>query len=296
MDCSRGLGKSEAPSTAPHLAITPISCLAVGMRITLKHLMLACSFTALSWLVLRHSPSKQPGPLSKTASVVTHPILVLANLLTPTWRKKPTYAQLESAYKKLRSQHEQLIWQYVGDTAEKQVARKTKTLRAFAERFYPPEHTLAQIIDSTITHDTQTIRLDKGSRHGITSGMLALYKRSLLGIVQHVYPYSCQIKLITDPSSNIAATTALTNAEGICTGAGQGCTLAYVSHLQSLKNDEIVLSSGKGGVVPHGFALGKVESYSPDGLYKKVQITPVLELNRLEYCILVPGNFTPTIS
>ncbi len=260
------------------------------MRITKKHIILSLSFTTLSWLVLRHNNS---STLSSAASIITSPILSLAKFLTPGWRKKPTYAQLEADHKKLKADHSRLLWQYVADTAEKQVARKTKTLRAFAERFYPPEHTLAQVIDSTLTPETQTIRLDKGYRHGITLGMLALYKRGLLGTVQHVHPYSCHIKLITDPSSNIAAITAQTNAEGICSGTGAGCALGYVSHLQKLGNDEIVLSSGKGGVVPHGFALGKIVSQTTDGLHKSVAIVPIVELDRLEYCMLVPGNFTP---
>ncbi len=264
------------------------------MRITRKQFLITLGFTAISWLVLRRSSSKTPSTLSSAASLITQPILSLAKLITPSWQGKPTYAQLEAAHKKLRDDHLRLLWQYVGDAAEKQVARKTKTLRAFANRYYPPEHSLAQVIDATLTGDSQTMRLDKGSRHGVTPGMLALYKRELLGTVQHVYPYSCQIKLITDPSCGIAATTAQSGTEGICVGACGSCTLDYVSHLQPLQDGEIVLSSGKGGVVPHGFALGKITSHAVDGLYKSVQIAPIIEFNKLEYCILVPGNFTPS--
>ena len=265
------------------------------MHITRKHLFLILCFAAISWLVLRRGVSGQPGILSNTASIITQPLLSLAKLLTPSWHRKPTYAQLEVACKKLQQDHERLLWQYVAGAAEKQVAAKTKTLRAFGERFYPPEHTLAQVIDATRATSTQTMRLDKGSRHGITPGMLALYKRGLLGTVQQVYPYSCHIKLITDPSSKIAATTAHSGAEGICSGSGGSCTLAYVSHLQPLQDGEIVLSSGKGGVVPHGFALGKITSHTQDGLYKSVQIAPIVELGKLEYCMLVPGNFSPDL-
>jgi cell shape-determining protein MreC len=60
-----------------------------------------------------------------------------------------------------------------------------------------------------------------------------------------------------------------------------------VSHLASVKEAEMVVSSGEGLVFPQGFALGRIKMIEPDGLYTKIEIEPLIDLLTIDYCMLM---------
>jgi cell shape-determining protein MreC len=60
-----------------------------------------------------------------------------------------------------------------------------------------------------------------------------------------------------------------------------------VSHLDTLKEGDLVISQGEGLIFPRGFGLGRVKSYELDGVQYHVTIEPLLDVSTLTFCLLL---------
>jgi rod shape-determining protein MreC len=131
--------------------------------------------------------------------------------------------------------------------------------------------------------------IDRGASKGVQPNMVALYKNCLIGRVSEVYPSYSKVLLITDKTCKIAALCGTTKSSGIHEGLNKKdyCTLNYVSHLCTLEEGELVISSGEGLVFPQGFGLGKIKSFTRKGLFYDVVIEPLVDLKNIEYVYII---------
>lgn len=106
------------------------------------------------------------------------------------------------------------------------------------------------------------IRVGRGSADGVTEGAVVASPDGLVGIVIDVTVHTCQIMLLTDPTLKVACSIELPGsrvASGILAG-GDGDKLA-LTHIRGLATEQRmarVVSSGRGGVFPKGFVIGKL--------------------------------------
>ena len=124
--------------------------------------------------------------------------------------------------------------------------------------------------------------------------MVAVHNTQLVGRVSEVFPYHCKVILITDSGCKVAAHTARSKAHGIVVGTNiiNTCSLSYVSHLQKINDDDMVLSSGQGLVFPEGFCLGRIAQHSVNGLCHNIDIKPLIDFTKLEFCVLLNRDST----
>jgi rod shape-determining protein MreC len=61
----------------------------------------------------------------------------------------------------------------------------------------------------------------------------------------------------------------------------------HVSHLAQLKEDDLIISNGKGLIFPRGFGLGRISAFHEDGLHYAVTVKPLLDLSTIDYCYLI---------
>lgn len=172
----------------------------------------------------------------------------------------------------------------------------TNDIRSYAERYtYNGDLILAQCVLKEFTQKQHTIIVDKGSRHGVTPSMVAVYKNMLLGRVDEVQPWHSTVRLITDRLCKISAYCVKSRAQGIVEGTNDPAllNLSYISHLSSVEVGEEVLSSGQGLIFPRGFALGVISSCVTDGLYQKIILKPCLDPHMIDFCYLLEkGSLT----
>jgi len=157
----------------------------------------------------------------------------------------------------------------------------------FNKRYADKGH-IAQILLKHLSSREHFFLVEGGLDHGISKDMVAIYKNHLIGRVVEVYQWHSKIQLITDGTCQVAAYCTRTRAQGIHKGTynERESMLDYVSHLERLQVDDLVVSSGEGLVFPQGFALGKIISFVTDGLYQQVKIKPVIDFRAIKYCIL----------
>ncbi len=116
-------------------------------------------------------------------------------------------------------------------------------------------HTIAQIIYRQPGNDDPFFIIDKGSSQPIEPYMVAAVQGRLLGRVTAVYPFHARVMPVTHKGCHVPIVCATSQARGIFHGNG----IDFVSHLEPLIIDELVLTSGDGLVYPPGLALGRIK-------------------------------------
>jgi rod shape-determining protein MreC len=132
---------------------------------------------------------------------------------------------------------------------------------------------------------SKTVLINKGTAHGLKADMPVLAKPGLIGRVVDVSWHAAKVLLLIDESSNIDATVQRSRVQGIIHGAGsRGCVLKYVSKAQDVKENDVIVSSGIGGIFPKGLMLGVVSQVDRQetGLFLKIKVAPSIDFSKLE--------------
>ena len=115
--------------------------------------------------------------------------------------------------------------------------------------------------------------------------MPVLAEPGLIGRIIDISWHAAKVLLLIDESSNIDAIVQRSRVQGIVNGAGsRGCVMKYVSKAQDVKENDIIVSSGLGGVFPKGLMLGVVSAVDrqESGLFLKIKIAPSIDFSKLE--------------
>ncbi len=146
----------------------------------------------------------------------------------------------------------------------------------------------AQIIFKNFSSAEQFFYLNRGAEQGVILNMVAFYDNCIIGRISAVYPTYSKLILITDKSCKIAAYCSQSRVAGVFHGLNniKQATLKHVHHMFELINGDLVLSSGEGLIFPQGFALGVIKEFSCQGVDYDVLIEPVIDLDKLKYCLL----------
>lgn len=124
---------------------------------------------------------------------------------------------------------------------------------------YNIEGVSGRVIGHSTDAWNQTITIDIGSSSGVEAGLTVLGPSGVVGQVVSVSAGSSTVRLLTDPSSGVAAMIQSTRAEGIVRGSLNG-----LLHLENVDEDvvvevgDVVLTSGLGGSFTRGLLIGQV--------------------------------------
>ncbi len=231
--------------------------------------------------------------IERIASCMAYPVLVLQrSLVDPVKNHLKRRAKNKELQQELEVMHQQLAEQraqIVALQAQLDYASDIAELIPFKKKYEQKDAKLAQVLLRQCANKGHFVLVDKGSRDGITNSMIAVYNNCLLGKVTHVWPWYSKIVLITDPSCKVGAYCVGTQVTGIHEGINSKETtkLQHVSHLSSIKEGDLILSSGEGLLFPRGFALGKIAGYTTNELQHDITVEPALDVSRIKYCYLL---------
>ncbi len=111
--------------------------------------------------------------------------------------------------------------------------------------------------------------LDQGSANGVELNDPVMTENGLVGWVCEVAPKSCQVKTILSPDASIGVVDKRTTDSGILSGSAamtdEGLTrMINVSAQNTMAIDDIIVTSGYGGIFPKNLKIGKVREMSYD--------------------------------
>lgn len=161
------------------------------------------------------------------------------------------------------------------------------------------EESLFKVVPATIiARDNFTwwnsIKIDRGSRDGITPNMAVVTEEGLVGKTDVVTPSLSTIILITDENCRVASKVQGTSDQGICSGLRiptGDLQLSFLSKLANLQTGQKVYTAGvSGGIFPSGIEIGTVKKFQLRELDGQAIIEPTVDFNNLEHVFVVVGG------
>lgn len=165
----------------------------------------------------------------------------------------------------------------------------SRECQEFKKRYEDGASLAVQIIGTHFSDQAHYYYIDAGENRGIQKDMVVIYDNCLVGRVSEVFPHYSKVMLITDKECHVAVRCTETGSCGIHTGGNiiDQTVMEYVNHLDPLYEDDLVISHGEGLVFPRGFAVGRIASYTLDGVQYKVAIKPLIDLSQLTHCLVL---------
>lgn len=127
---------------------------------------------------------------------------------------------------------------------------------------------LAGILRVDLDPFRHRVILDRGANAGVTKGQAVVDGDGVFGQVTNVGPYSAEVILLSDLSHAIPVQISRNGLRTIAQGTGdeeaRTLTLPYLPRNADVKKDDVLLTSGLGGVFPRGYPVARVTDVKRD--------------------------------
>lgn len=263
-----------------------VSCILIGVAIWYSSVFFNIHFSG----ALRRTASELGSycvyPFLYVQSAFINPYYTLCQGLEP-------YGDLLRKHKDLCKAYNALQSNYIALHATATYAQDVeKELAWFKKRFDAATGHIVPVMGVHCSERQHTMLIEGGSRHGFEKDMIVLADNLLVGKITTVYPWYSVVQLITDPASCVSVYGVGSGAHGIVRGTGSPeiLHLERVDHLSPVQEQELLLSSGDGLVVPRGYGVGLVDQYNSDGLYYTGSVKVLQRIADLKTCLVFDRN------
>ena len=210
-------------------------------------------------------------------------------------------ATLRAENARLQSQVDELTNQLV---QLREIQIENANLREFlhlkeqSPEIFGPESDLlaAEVIGRDPSNLLRYLTIDRGSQDRLQPGMPVITARGLVGQISEVYNNSSKVKLLTDPSSDVAALVQRSRATGVVEGrTGPYLVMRFLPQTSGAAQvGDVILTSGLGGHFPRRLLIGEVTAVQRRDvdMFQEAQVRPAVDLDGLETVIVV-RYFTP---
>ena len=132
-----------------------------------------------------------------------------------------------------------------------------------------------------------TILIAIGDESGIAAGDPVITSNGLVGIVYEVGRAYARVLMISDINARIPVMLASSSWPGLTIGRnGEYLQLAFLPAEARPEVGELVLTSGHGGILPAGLAVGRVDRVDGDD----IRVRPAVEFRNLGYVSVLIGG------
>lgn len=230
--------------------------------------------------LLQASAARMLTPLQSAASQA----LEGSGTLSGTISRAGDLAAQNQAYREDIRQLQAVLAQVRDLEAENNDLRSLLGLR---ERLPIGKLTPAQIIARDPLALVQAVVIDRGTDDGLALNMPVVTDRGVVGRLVEVYPTSAKALLLTDVNSGVAVRTEgdESRASGLVRGIGDGrLMLQYVPQEETIRQGDVVLTSGVGGTFPPGLVIGSISQIrqSDVSVFQEALVEPAVRARNLE--------------
>ncbi len=273
----------------------PLKSRSVRRQVVVYVLLLAVSMLMLAF-------SKSP-PVTQLRQGVGYAVAPIQQTLHNTAQTIGSVFSSFGEIDRLRQQNEDLARQLAELQAENQGLASLKaqndllTALLDVHSSFDYETVAAEVISKRITDQERSISLDRGSDVGIEVDDPVIGPGgALIGQVVEVGTNYARVLLITDTRIHVAGLVESSRAIGLISGhLGQPMEMenipaeVVVNPAESVVTAGIELAEGIRSPFPKGLLIGTIASVSrsPDQLFQTALVTPVADLDRLEYVLVI---------
>ncbi len=148
----------------------------------------------------------------------------------------------------------------------------------------------AQVIGRNLVTDHNTITINKGTDHGLTSGQAVLTVSGAVGHIFRPAKRTSHVMLITDRYSVVDAIIQKTRTHGLVEGKSrETCVLQYVERTEDVKDGDLIVTGGLDNIFPKGFPLGIITNVErkTKNTSLLIDVKPVVDSNKVEEVFIV---------
>ena len=222
------------------------------------------------------------SPVRMVGAVVVSPFTSISNVASNLTADDKTLSELKRENAELQAQVIEL--QEAGSDA-----RRLEELLGL-QSTYQLQSTAARINGASADAWSKTVTIDKGTLDGLTVNMPVTNSAGVIGQIVEVSPNSATVRLLTDENSGVSAMIQSTRAQGMLNGQPDGTLrLDYVPADALVQIDDLVITSGLGGVYPKGLPLGRVIAVdkADNALYYSIIVEPFAHAESFEEVLII---------
>jgi rod shape-determining protein MreC len=245
-------------------------------------------------LVLGKADLRLAGYLGDRLTDLVVPVLAMLNRPVVTVRGTfDSVGRLLAAHEenaRLREENRRLLgWE--AEAARLAVQnRSLQRMLTVPEADRPTIRLTARVVGDSGGAFVHAVLLDAGAAHGVTAGMPATTPEGLVGRVIDVGERSARALLITDFNSRIPVVVESSGDQALLEGDNSGLpVLRFLPLKPGFAVGDRVLTSGRGGLLPAGLAIGRVEA----GGDARLRVRPFVDWQRLDWVSLLAATGTP---
>lgn len=221
-------------------------------------------------------------PFRMVGSAITAPFYGLGNIFSNLTASQESLSELRDENEQLRQRNVEL--------EEKALLADRLAALMEIQSTYNLQSVAAKVISGSTDTWASTVIIDKGSAAGLGVGMPVIDSSGVIGQIISVSPNSSTVRLIYDEGSSVPAMIQSNRAQGILNGsANGGLSLDLVRSDLAAEIDDIVVTSGLGGVYPKGLPIGRVSvvERNPGALYLEISVEAFARVRSLEEVLVI---------
>jgi rod shape-determining protein MreC len=165
---------------------------------------------------------------------------------------------------------------------------RLRELLGFKKRH--PEYDLAsaEVVGRNVSSYFRVLTLKLRSQADLEAGMPVVVAQGVVGQIHRTYGSFAEVVIVSDPRSRIDAVSQRNRAHGIVEGLGHErsyrAEIAYLRRRDRVREGDVMVTSGMGGVFPPELIIGTVERIESRerGLFQKATLQPAVDFSRLE--------------
>ena len=240
----------------------------IGIAVVLGIISLALIYIDYTNKIYATSRANIRDVILSTSSVIATPIILLENGLLTARKINGLYRDLQEYDDEqalISSTFQEL------STLRLKVDKYESDLKIIKENKF--ESISVEIFADISNRYFSSILLKAGSNHGLKENNIIVSSNGLIGRVSEVSQDISRGILLTDLSSRVPVSISDKDIQGILIGQNlKKLRIFYIRELSKININDLVMTSGKGGVFPSGLLIGKVSKINNKDSFVEIDI------------------------
>lgn len=151
----------------------------------------------------------------------------------------------------------------------------------------------AEVVATAPSPLFRSVRVNRGSKDGVTLGAAVLSDGGVVGRVAAVAATTADVMLLTDAQSSADAMVQRSRTRVRVRGRGGDAGLhmdaQYLERTADVEPGDVLMTSGLGTTFPKGLIVGRIDAVERRafGLYQRAQVRPAVDFARLEEVLVL---------
>ncbi|WP_281169646.1 rod shape-determining protein MreC [Thiothrix lacustris] len=203
------------------------------------------------------------APVRTIATMMVYPLLTSVDFPQRVYQRSSGFFSAQSQLSEENLTLKQQVQVYSAQQQEMNVVTaENQRLRAMLNAASRPDYTfsMGEILKVAQDPVRGLVTLNKGSRDGVKESQVVLDGKNIYGQVVTVTPFDSTVMQLIDRDHSIPVQNQRTGERGLANGYGRGTSMEIknLAPLSTVKEGDVFVSSGLGGLFPAGFEVAKV--------------------------------------